>query len=46
MPGWKTLPDELDPEVRAFTERIRRLIDRSGLGVTAVAERTGRERAL
>ncbi|MFB7028782.1 MULTISPECIES: DUF2690 domain-containing protein [unclassified Streptomyces] len=45
MPGWKALPDELDPEVRAFTERIRRLIDRSGLGVAAVAERTGRERA-
>ncbi|MEV4941090.1 helix-turn-helix domain-containing protein [Streptomyces zaomyceticus] len=45
MPGWKSLPDELDPEVRAFTERIRRLIDRSGLGVTAVAERTGHERS-
>ncbi|MER5308318.1 DUF2690 domain-containing protein [Streptomyces sp. NPDC002773] len=45
MPGWKALPDELDPEVRAFTERLRRLIDRSGLGVTAVAERTGHERA-
>ncbi|MGW1926589.1 DUF2690 domain-containing protein, partial [Streptomyces massasporeus] len=26
-------------------ERLRRLIDRSGLGVTAVAERTGRERS-
>ncbi|WP_435185205.1 DUF2690 domain-containing protein [Streptomyces sp. bgisy126] len=36
MPGWKTPPDELGPEVRAFTERIRRLIDRSGLSVTAV----------
>ncbi|MFF1507647.1 DUF2690 domain-containing protein [Streptomyces sp. NPDC058326] len=45
MPGWKALPDELDPEVRAFTERLRRLIDRSGLGVTAVAERTGHERS-
>ncbi|MFI9120326.1 DUF2690 domain-containing protein [Streptomyces bikiniensis] len=45
MPGWKALPEELDPEVRAFTERIRRLIDRSGLGVTALAERTGHERA-
>ncbi|MFH9722723.1 DUF2690 domain-containing protein [Streptomyces sp. NPDC017254] len=45
MPGWKSLPDELDPDVRAFTERLRRLIDRSGLGVTAVAERTGRERS-
>ncbi|MFJ7127776.1 DUF2690 domain-containing protein [Streptomyces sp. NPDC098101] len=46
MPGWKALPEELDPEVRAFTERIRRLVDRSGLGVVAVAERTGHERAL
>ncbi|MFD5104514.1 helix-turn-helix domain-containing protein [Streptomyces cinereoruber] len=45
MPGWKALPEELDPEVRAFTELIRRLIDRSGLSVAAVAERTGRERA-
>ncbi|MDX2559830.1 DUF2690 domain-containing protein [Streptomyces sp. TX20-6-3] len=45
MPGWKALPEEVDPDVRAFTERLRRLIDRSGLGVTAVAERTGRERA-
>ncbi|MFC9706233.1 DUF2690 domain-containing protein [Streptomyces sp. NPDC056943] len=45
MPGWKALPDELDPDVRAFAERLRRLIDRSGLGVTAVAERTGHDRA-
>ncbi|MEU2079737.1 DUF2690 domain-containing protein [Streptomyces sp. NPDC013489] len=45
MPGWKVLPEELDPDVRAFTERLRRLIDRSGLGVTAVAERTGHERS-
>ncbi|RSS55075.1 XRE family transcriptional regulator [Streptomyces sp. WAC01280] len=45
MPGWKALSDELDPDVRAFTERLRRLIDRSGLGVTAVAERTGHDRA-
>ncbi|MEU7292252.1 DUF2690 domain-containing protein [Streptomyces exfoliatus] len=45
MPGWKALPDELDPDVGAFTERLRRLIDRSGLAVTAVAERTGHERS-
>ncbi|MET9541171.1 DUF2690 domain-containing protein [Streptomyces sp. NPDC006553] len=45
MPGWKALPEELDPDVRAFTERLRRLVDRSGLGVTAVAERTGHERS-
>ncbi|MFJ4339081.1 hypothetical protein [Streptomyces sp. NPDC088915] len=42
MPGWKALPEGLDPEARASTERIRRLIDRSGLGVVAVAERTER----
>ncbi|MDV9191730.1 DUF2690 domain-containing protein, partial [Streptomyces sp. SR27] len=46
MPGWKALPDELDPDVRAFTELLRRLVDRSGLAVTAVAERTGHERAV
>ncbi|MGW0118148.1 DUF2690 domain-containing protein [Streptomyces sp. NPDC003327] len=45
MAAWKALPDELDPDVRAFTERLRRLIDRSGLGVVAVAERTGHDRA-
>ncbi|MFE0649022.1 DUF2690 domain-containing protein [Streptomyces sp. NPDC059534] len=45
MPRWKPLPGELDPDIRAFTERLRRLIDRSGLGVVAVAERTGHERA-
>ncbi|CAM5398753.1 helix-turn-helix domain-containing protein [Streptomyces narbonensis] len=45
MPGWKALSDELDPDVRAFAERLRRLVDRSGLGVTAVAERTGHDRS-
>ncbi|MER7622520.1 DUF2690 domain-containing protein [Streptomyces sp. NPDC126503] len=45
MPGWKPLPEELAPEIRAFTERMRRSIDRSGLGVLAVAERTGHDRA-
>ncbi|MFE5915324.1 DUF2690 domain-containing protein [Streptomyces wedmorensis] len=45
MPRWKALPDELDPDIRAFTERLRRLVDRSGLGVAAVAERTGHERS-
>ncbi|MEU3605954.1 DUF2690 domain-containing protein [Streptomyces sp. NPDC035033] len=41
MPAWKSLSDELDPDVRTFTERLRLVIDRSGLGVAAVAERTG-----
>ncbi|WP_282694443.1 XRE family transcriptional regulator [Streptomyces sp. CC208A] len=45
MPAWKSLSDELDPEVRAFTERLRTVVDRSGLGVGAVAERTGHEPA-
>ncbi|MEU3691662.1 helix-turn-helix domain-containing protein [Streptomyces narbonensis] len=45
MAGWKALSDELDPDVRAFAERLRRMVDRSGLGVTAVAERTGHDRS-
>ncbi|WP_426365656.1 DUF2690 domain-containing protein [Streptomyces sp. E-08] len=46
MPGWKLLPDELDADIRAFTEELRRLLDHSGLDVAAVSERTGRERAV
>ncbi|GHA66721.1 DUF2690 domain-containing protein [Streptomyces termitum] len=45
MAGWAALDDGLDPDVRAFTERLRLLVERSGLGVVAVAERTGRDRA-
>ncbi|MFG3188593.1 DUF2690 domain-containing protein [Streptomyces omiyaensis] len=45
MSAWKSLSDELDPDVRTFTERLRLVIDRSGLGVVAVAERTGHDRA-
>ncbi|MGA5416885.1 helix-turn-helix domain-containing protein [Streptomyces pseudogriseolus] len=41
MPRWKALPDELDPQIREFTSQLRRLVDRSGLGVAAVADRTG-----
>ncbi|MFE7131186.1 helix-turn-helix domain-containing protein [Streptomyces sp. NPDC057638] len=41
MPRWKPLPEELDPEVRNFTEQLRRLVDRSGLGIAAVSDRTG-----
>ncbi|MDF6044382.1 XRE family transcriptional regulator [Streptomyces sp. JH14] len=44
MPRWKALPDELDPQVREFAGQLRRLIDRSGLGVAAVADRTGYSR--
>ncbi|MFD7751467.1 DUF2690 domain-containing protein [Streptomyces sp. NPDC059757] len=41
MPRWKALPEELDPQVREFAGQLRRLIDRSGLGIAAVADRTG-----
>ena len=41
MPRWKALPDELDPQVREFTGHLRGLVDRSGLSVAAVADRTG-----
>ncbi|MEU5207989.1 DUF2690 domain-containing protein [Streptomyces sp. NPDC020742] len=40
MPRWKALPEELDSEVREFAERLRGLVDRSGLSVAAVADRT------
>ncbi|MFI5630952.1 DUF2690 domain-containing protein [Streptomyces sp. NPDC051664] len=41
MPRWKALPEELDPQLREFAGQLRRLIDRSGLGIAAVADRTG-----
>jgi hypothetical protein len=41
MPRWRALPDELDPQVREFAEQLRRLVDRSGLGIAALADRTG-----
>ncbi|MDR3083969.1 MAG: DUF2690 domain-containing protein [Streptomyces sp.] len=41
MPRWKELPDELDPQLREFASQLRRLVDRSGLNVSAVADRTG-----
>lgn len=41
MPRWKALPAELDPQVREFTGQLRRLVDRSGLSIAAVADRTG-----
>ncbi|MEU9700781.1 DUF2690 domain-containing protein [Streptomyces sp. NPDC047981] len=44
MPRWQALPDELDPRVREFADRLRRLVDRSGLSVAAVADRTGYSR--
>ncbi|MGW6209837.1 DUF2690 domain-containing protein [Streptomyces sp. NPDC055089] len=41
MPRWKALPEELDPQIREFTGQLRRLVDRSGLSIAAVADRTG-----
>jgi len=41
MPRWKALPEELDPQVKEFANQLRRLVDRSGLGIAAVADRTG-----
>ncbi|MGW1815067.1 XRE family transcriptional regulator [Streptomyces sp. NPDC002125] len=41
MPRWKALPQELDPQVREFAGQLRGLVDRSGLGLAAVADRTG-----
>ncbi|WP_408996602.1 helix-turn-helix domain-containing protein [Streptomyces europaeiscabiei] len=35
------MPDELDPQVREFAGQLRRLVDRSGLSIAAVADRTG-----
>ncbi|WP_455352525.1 helix-turn-helix domain-containing protein [Streptomyces sp. SYSU K217416] len=41
MPRWRELPEELDPQVREFASQLRRLVDRSGLSIAAVADRTG-----
>ncbi|AIS00102.1 helix-turn-helix domain-containing protein [Streptomyces glaucescens] len=41
MPRWKELPEELDPQIKEFTSQLRRLVDRSGLSVAALADRTG-----
>ncbi|MGW3950017.1 DUF2690 domain-containing protein [Streptomyces sp. NPDC004752] len=41
MPRWKALPDELDPQIKEFASQLRRLVDRSGLSVAALADRTG-----
>lgn len=41
MPRWRALPDELDPQVKEFAGQLRRLVDRGGLSIAAVADRTG-----
>ncbi|WAU84882.1 helix-turn-helix transcriptional regulator [Streptomyces sp. Qhu-G9] len=45
MPRWRALPDELDPQVKEFAGQLRRLVDRSGLSIAAVADRTGYSKA-
>ncbi|GAA2435217.1 helix-turn-helix domain-containing protein [Streptomyces glaucus] len=35
------MPDELDPQIKEFTGQLRGLVDRSGLSIAAVADRTG-----
>ncbi|TGB14026.1 helix-turn-helix transcriptional regulator, partial [Streptomyces sp. MZ04] len=45
MSRWKELPDSLDPRVRQFVVRLRRLKDHSGLGLAALASRTGYSRS-
>ncbi|WP_133912830.1 helix-turn-helix domain-containing protein [Streptomyces sp. NBC_00582] len=41
MPRWRDLPDELDPHVREFAEQLRGVVDRAGLSLATVADRTG-----
>ncbi|WP_050503028.1 helix-turn-helix domain-containing protein [Streptomyces monomycini] len=41
MPRWRALPEELDPQVKEFAGQLRGLVERSGLSVAAVADRTG-----
>ncbi|MFJ4948837.1 DUF2690 domain-containing protein [Streptomyces sp. NPDC088760] len=41
MPRWKALPEDLEPQIKEFTGRLRRLVDDSGLSIAALADRTG-----
>lgn len=41
MPRWKALPEGLDPQIREFAGQLRRVVDRSGLSISAVADCTG-----
>lgn len=40
MANWKSLPQDLDPDVRDLVEQLRQYKDRSGLSLAALAERT------
>lgn len=44
MPRWRELSEELDPEIREFAGQLRRLVDRSGLSVASLSDRTGYSR--
>ncbi|MEU6591240.1 DUF2690 domain-containing protein [Streptomyces sp. NPDC046881] len=41
MPRWNALPEDLEPQIKEFTGRLRRLVDDSGLSIAALADRTG-----
>lgn len=41
MPRWRPLPEELDPQIREFTSQLRRVVERSGMSVATIADRTG-----
>ncbi|QKW08736.1 XRE family transcriptional regulator [Streptomyces sp. NA04227] len=41
MPRWRELSEELDPEIREFAGQLRRLVDRSGLSLASLSDRTG-----
>ncbi|GAB2837567.1 helix-turn-helix domain-containing protein [Streptomyces daliensis] len=41
MPRWRPLPEELDPQIKEFASQLRRLVDRSGMSVATIADRTG-----
>ncbi|OLZ69792.1 hypothetical protein AV521_15680 [Streptomyces sp. IMTB 2501] len=45
MSRWKQLPASLDPRVRQLAVQMRRMKDHSGLGLQALAGRTGYSRA-
>jgi transcriptional regulator with XRE-family HTH domain len=41
MPRWKALSEELDQDLRQFVVQLRRMKDRSGLSLSALAVKTG-----
>ncbi|MEU3598277.1 DUF2690 domain-containing protein [Streptomyces sp. NPDC006798] len=41
MPEWKALPEGLDPDIRALTEELRRIVDASGLDIAGLSVATG-----